>query len=168
MPGSWTAAGFWNSRKCSAPHPGHGMGSYSRVPGGDSGKQRGAVFRLCQKSHPGLSSFVTSAKYRFCFCRISMGFIVGSQYERLGITKDGHKMVNAVSHGIGAQVYRGGRGLFWRGQLRHVRPGLFPRGSCGCGPMRRSGLWAGPRRPVYWSASPMTSASDWARAPADG
>ncbi len=25
------------------------------------------------------------------------GFIVGSQYERLGITKDGHKMVNAVS-----------------------------------------------------------------------
>jgi acetyl-CoA carboxylase carboxyltransferase component len=25
------------------------------------------------------------------------GFIIGSQYEKLGITKDGHKMVNAVS-----------------------------------------------------------------------
>ena len=38
----------------------------------------------------------------------------------------------------GAQVHGDHRQQFWRGQLRHVRPRVSARASCGCGPTRAS------------------------------
>ena len=52
----------------------------------DSAKKATQFIQLCDKR-----------KIPLLFLQNINGFIVGSQYERLGITKDGHKMVNAVS-----------------------------------------------------------------------
>ena len=64
------------------------------------------------------------------------GFIVGRQYERAGIAKDGAKMVHAVANSVVPKftVVIGGsvRGR----QLRDVRPCLRPTLCCGCGRTR--------------------------------
>jgi 3-methylcrotonyl-CoA carboxylase beta subunit len=52
----------------------------------DSAKKATQFIQLCDKR-----------KIPLLFLQNINGFIVGSQYERGGITKDGHKMVNAVS-----------------------------------------------------------------------
>ncbi|MCD6586152.1 MAG: methylcrotonoyl-CoA carboxylase [Desulfobacteraceae bacterium] len=52
----------------------------------DSAKKATQFIQLCDKR-----------KIPLLFLQNINGFIVGGQYERLGITKDGHKMVNAVS-----------------------------------------------------------------------
>lgn len=52
----------------------------------DSAKKATQFIQLCDRR-----------KIPLLFLQNINGFIVGSQYERLGITKDGHKMVNAVS-----------------------------------------------------------------------
>ncbi|MFZ2632307.1 MAG: carboxyl transferase domain-containing protein [Desulfosalsimonadaceae bacterium] len=52
----------------------------------DSAKKATQFIQLCDHR-----------KIPLLFLQNINGFIVGSQYERLGITKDGHKMVNAVS-----------------------------------------------------------------------
>ena len=44
------------------------------------------------------------------------GFMVGRQYERAGITKDGAKMVHAVANSVGTEVHGHHRGLVWRRQ----------------------------------------------------
>ena len=71
------------------------------------------------------------------------GFIVGKAYERGGITKDGHKMVNAVSNCHRAQIHRHGGGLLRRRQLRHVRTGLLATVFVDLAQRTRSGSWAG-------------------------
>ena len=50
------------------------------------------------------------------------GFMVGKQYERGGIAKDGAKMVHAVANAHRAEVHGDHRRLVRRRQLRHVRP----------------------------------------------
>ena len=52
------------------------------------------------------------------------GFMVGRQYERAGIAKDGAKMVHAVANSVVPQVHRDHRRVVRRRQLRHVRPRL--------------------------------------------
>ena len=52
------------------------------------------------------------------------GFMVGRQYERGGIAKDGAKMVHAVAELGRAEVHGDHRRLVRRRQLRHVRPRL--------------------------------------------
>ena len=52
------------------------------------------------------------------------GYMVGREYERRGITKDGAKMIMAQSWLRGAEVHRDVQRLVRRGQLRHVRPRL--------------------------------------------
>ncbi len=52
----------------------------------DSAKKATQFIQLCDKR-----------KIPLVFLQNINGFIVGSHYERLGITKDGHKMVNAVA-----------------------------------------------------------------------
>ena len=52
------------------------------------------------------------------------GFIVGKQYERAGIAKDGAKMVHAVANVGRPEVHRRDRRIVRRGQLRDVRPRL--------------------------------------------
>jgi 3-methylcrotonyl-CoA carboxylase beta subunit len=50
--------------------------------------------------------------------------MVGQKYEAGGIAKDGAKLVTAVAT-TGAEDHHDRRRLVRRGQLRHVRPGLF-------------------------------------------
>ena len=55
---------------------------------------------LCSNSALKATQFLQSCDRRkipLVFLQNINGYIIGSQYERLGITKDGHKMVNAVS-----------------------------------------------------------------------
>ena len=52
------------------------------------------------------------------------GFIVGQQYERGGIAKDGAKMVHAVANSVVPKFTVDHRRLVRRRQLRHVRPRL--------------------------------------------
>ncbi len=52
------------------------------------------------------------------------GFMVGKQYERGGIAKDGAKMVHAVANSVVPKFTVIDRRLVWRRQLRDVRPGL--------------------------------------------
>ena len=66
------------------------------------------------------------------------GFMVGRQYERAGIAKDGAKMVHAVANCGRAEVHGHHRRLVRRRQLRHVRPRLRSAASCGCGRTRAS------------------------------
>ena len=66
------------------------------------------------------------------------GFMVGRKYENAGIAKDGAKMVTAVATARGAEIHRDHRRQFRRRQLRHVRPRLRARASCGCGRTRGS------------------------------
>ncbi len=53
------------------------------------------------------------------------GFMVGRQYESGGIAKDGAKLVTAGRLRPRAEDHALDRRLVRRGQLRHVRPGLF-------------------------------------------
>ena len=53
------------------------------------------------------------------------GFMVGKEYERGGIAKDGAKMVHAVANSDRAEVHGHHRRLVRRRQLRHVRPRLL-------------------------------------------
>ena len=76
------------------------------------------------------------------------GFMVGKKYEAGGIAKDGAKMVTAVACAQGAEVHRDHRRQLRRRQLRHVRPRLSARASCGCGRTRASRSWAASRRPA--------------------
>ena len=52
------------------------------------------------------------------------GFMVGRQYERGGIAKDGAKMVHAVANSVVPKFTVDHRRLVRRRQLRHVRPRL--------------------------------------------
>ena len=74
------------------------------------------------------------------------GFMVGRKYEAGGIAKDGAKMVTAVACARRAEIHRDHRRQLRRRQLRHVRPRLRRRASCGCGPTRASRSWAASRR----------------------
>ena len=53
------------------------------------------------------------------------GFMVGTKYEAGGIAKDGAKLVTAVATAPVPKIHGHHRRLVRRGQLRHVRPGLF-------------------------------------------
>ena len=66
------------------------------------------------------------------------GFMVGKKYEAGGIAKDGAKMVTAVAMRARAEIHRDHRRQLRRRQLRHVRPRLSARASCGCGRTRAS------------------------------
>ena len=66
------------------------------------------------------------------------GFMVGKKYEAGGIAKDGAKMVTAVACAKVPKFTRDHRRQLRRRQLRHVRPRLSARASCGCGPTRAS------------------------------
>jgi hypothetical protein len=66
------------------------------------------------------------------------GFMVGRKYEAEGIAKHGAKMVTAVATATVPKFTRDHRRQLRRRQLRHVRPGVFARASCGCGPTRAS------------------------------
>ncbi len=57
----------------------------------------GVLFSDCAKKATQFIQLCDKRKIPLLFLQNINGFIVGSQYERLGITKDGHKMVNAVS-----------------------------------------------------------------------
>ena len=52
------------------------------------------------------------------------GFIVGKQYERAGIAKDGAKLVHAVANAVVPKFTVVDRRIVRRRQLRDVRPGL--------------------------------------------
>ncbi len=52
------------------------------------------------------------------------GFIVGRQYERAGIAKDGAKMVHAVANSVVPKFTVDHRRVVRRRQLRHVRTGV--------------------------------------------
>ena len=54
------------------------------------------------------------------------GFMVGREYERGGIAKDGAKMVHAVANSVVPKFTVDHRRLVWRRQLRHVRPRVRP------------------------------------------
>ena len=53
------------------------------------------------------------------------GFMVGRRAEAGGIAKDGAKLVTAVACAERAEAHRHHRRQLWRGQLRHVRPGVL-------------------------------------------
>ena len=61
------------------------------------------------------------------------GYMVGREYERRGITKDGAKMIMAVLGLRGAEVHGDVQRLVRRRQLRHVRAAPSIRASCSCG-----------------------------------
>ncbi len=77
-------------------------------------------------------------KVPLVFLQNITGFMVGRKYEAEGIAKHGAKMVTAVSTRQRAQVHRHHRRQLRRRQLRHVRPRLSARASCGCGRTRAS------------------------------
>ena len=66
------------------------------------------------------------------------GFMVGRKYENGGIARDGAKMVTAVATAAVPKFTVRHRRLLRRRQLRHVRPRLLARASCGCGRTRAS------------------------------
>ena len=66
------------------------------------------------------------------------GFMVGREYEAGGIAKDGAKLVTAVACAEVPKFTVVIGGSFGAGQLRHVRPRVRARGSCGCGRTRAS------------------------------
>jgi 3-methylcrotonyl-CoA carboxylase beta subunit len=77
-------------------------------------------------------------KIPLVFLQNITGFMVGRKYENEGIARNGAKMVTAVATASRAQVHHHHRRQLWRRQLRHVRPRLSARASCGCGPTRAS------------------------------
>jgi 3-methylcrotonyl-CoA carboxylase beta subunit len=77
-------------------------------------------------------------KIPLVFLQNITGFMVGRKYEAGGIAKDGAKMVTAVATTNVPKITMIVGGSFGAGQLRHVRPGLFARASCGPGPTAAS------------------------------
>ena len=67
------------------------------------------------------SSSATSAGIPLVFLQNVTGFMVGRQYERGGIAKDGAKMVHAVANSVVPKFTVDHRRIVRRGQLRHER-----------------------------------------------
>ena len=66
------------------------------------------------------------------------GFMVGRQYERAGIAKDGAKMVHAVANAAGAEVHRSSPAARSAPATTACAAAPSIRASCGCGRTRAS------------------------------
>ena len=85
------------------------------------------------------------------------GYMVGRDYEHRGITKDGAKMIMAVS-GIGsAEDHRDLSTARSAPAITAWRGGPSIRASCSCGRRARSPSWARSRPPMSWRTSKSAS-----------
>jgi acetyl-CoA carboxylase carboxyltransferase component len=75
------------------------------------------------------------------------GFMVGKQYERGGIAKDGAKMVHAVANSVVPKFTVVIGGSFGAGNYGMCGRAYDPRLLCGCGRTRASPSWAASRLP---------------------
>ena len=72
-------------------------------------------------------------KIPLVFLQNITGFMVGKKAEQGGIAKRRRQAGDGSRHRPGAEGHHDHRRLVRRRQLRHVRPRLLRRASCGCG-----------------------------------
>jgi 3-methylcrotonyl-CoA carboxylase beta subunit len=100
---------------------GHAASRDRRDAGRHHREQRHVVFGEALKG----AHFVElccQRKIPLLFVQNITGFMVGKEYERGGIAKDGAKMVHAVANANVPKLTVCHRRQFRRGKLRHVRP----------------------------------------------
>ena len=114
-----------------------GWASIHGYPVGILANARGVLFMDEAKKATEFILLANQTDTPLVFLQNTTGYMVGSEYEQVGIIKDGAKMINAVTNStvphltvIMARVLRGR-------QLRHVRPGLRPAASSSPGPTPR-------------------------------
>ena len=112
------------------------------------------------------SSSCAPAQDPLVFLQNITGFMVGRKYENEGIAATAPRW-SRRSPPPGAQVHRDHRRQLRRRQLRHVRPRLFSRASCGCGRTRASASWAASRPPACWRPCGATASRPEAARSAD-